>query len=570
VSVAAPLAQAGWRRFVPILDWLPRYQGGWLRFDLLAGLTVWALVVPQAIAYAQIAGLPPQAGLAAAAAGLVGYAILGTSRQLIVSPTSSTAAISASLVATLALGDPARMAALSSTLAIAVGAVFLVLGLLKLGFIARFIPTAVQAGFLFGLGLTIIIGQLTKVLGIPATEGSFVQQFVQFVGGLGAINGWTVLVGVVALVVLFGARAISPAVPGALVVVIGGIAAVYLLDLAAKGVEVIGLVPGGIPLPAIPTLDPADLLALIPGAVAISVIGSAESLTVAQQFADEHRQDIVPDQELVANGGSNLLSGLFQGFIVAGGASQSAASDRAGARTQLVSIITAVLVVATSVALLPLFADLPQAVLAAIVIYAVAGFVRVDELRRIGSLRRDAYGIALFALASTLLLGILPGLLIAVGTSLILLLVRLARPGISIQGRRPGEVAWVALARHPEAAGMPGVLAIRLEAPLLFLNAALLRDEIRATVAAADPPPHVVVIDLGASSEMDIESLDILVRSSEHLRETGTALWLAGIRTPVRALIERAGLDGPDGPFRLFRTMDEAAIAASDLTGGAT
>ena len=567
MTTPAAVAQPGWRRFVPILDWLPRYQGGWLRFDLLAGLTVWALVVPQAIAYAQIAGLPPQAGLAAAAAGLVGYAILGTSRQLIVSPTSSTAAISASLVATLALGDPARMAALSSTLAIAVGAVFLVLGLLKLGFIARFIPTAVQAGFLFGLGLTIIIGQLTKVLGIPETEGTFLQQLVQFVGGLSEINGWTVLVGVVALIVLFGARAISPAVPGALVVVIGGIVAVYVLDLAAKGVEVIGLVPGGIPLPAIPTLDPADLLALIPGAVAISVIGSAESLTVAQQFADEHRQDIVPDQELVANGGSNLLSGLFQGFIVAGGASQSAASDRAGARTQLVSIITAVLVVATSVALLPLFADLPQAVLGAIVIYAVAGFVRVNELRRIGSLRRDAYGIALFALASTLLLGILPGLLIAVGTSLILLLVRLARPGIFLQGRRPGEVGWVALTRHPEAAEMPGVLAVRLEAPLLFLNAGLLRDEMRAAVAAADPAPRVVIIDLGASSEMDIESLDILVRSSEHLREAGIALWLAGIRTPVRALIERAGLDRPDGPFRLFRTMDDAAVAANDVTG---
>jgi MFS superfamily sulfate permease-like transporter len=362
--------------------------------------------------------------------------------------------------------------------------------------------------------------------------------------------------------VLFSARAISPAIPGALIVVVGGIVAVVLLDLPAKGVEVIGEVTGGFLLPAIPSLHPDDLLALIPGAIAIAVIGSAESLTVAQQFADEHREEIVPDQELVANGGSNLLAGLFQGFIVAGGASQSAAADRAGARSQLVSIVTAVLVVATSIALLPLFADLPQAVLGAIVIYAVAGFLRVDELRRIAALRRDSTAIAIVALGSTLVLGILPGLLIAVGLSLVLLLVRLARPEITAQGRRAGETGWVALERHPEAAGLPGVLALRVEAPLLFLNGGLLRDEIRAAVAVADPPPRLVIVDLGASSELDIESLDILLRLSEHLHESGIGLWLAGIRGPVRAMLEGAGYDRPDGPFRLFRTMEDAAAAA--------
>ncbi|HEX6867280.1 MAG TPA: SulP family inorganic anion transporter, partial [Candidatus Limnocylindrales bacterium] len=522
----------------------------------------------QAIAYADIAGLPPQAGLAAAAAGLVGYALLGTSRQLIVSPTSSTAAISASLVATIAAGDPSRSGELSSALAIVVGIAFLSFGLLKLGFIARFIPAGVQIGFLFGLGLTIIIGQLTKVLGIPGTSGSFVQQLGQFVAGLGEINGWTVAVGATALAVLLVARRVAPALPAALIVVIGGIAAVYLLDLASKGVEVIGTVPGGVPLPALPLVTAAELLALVPGAVAISVVGSAESLTVAQQFADEHREEIVPDQELIANGGSNVLAGLFQGFIVAGGASQSAASDAAGARSQLVSIVVAVLVVVTSVALLPLFTDLPQAVLGAIVISAVLGFVRIDEVRRVRVLRRDTYGIALFALVTTLLLGILPGLMIAVGLSLILLLVRLARPFVATLGRAPGMAGWVAVTREPGAMPIPGVLALRLEAPLLFLNAGLLRDHVRATLAATEPRPRIVILDLSMTPDLDVESLDILVRLGDHVREADAELWLAEVRGPVAAVLRRAGLV-EDGPFRTFRTMADAASAAEAPRDGA-
>jgi high affinity sulfate transporter 1 len=568
MSAPAGAAQAGWRHFLPILEWLPRYQGGWLRFDLIAGLTVWALVVPQAIAYAQIAGLPPQSGLVAAAAGLIAYAVLGTSRQLIVSPTSSTAAISASLVGTVALSDASGAGALSSALAVIVGIAFLSFGLLKLGFIARFIPAGVQVGFLFALGLTIIIGQLTKVLGIPPTEGSFVQQLGPFLSTLDQTNPSTLAVGGTALAVLLVARRISPALPAALVVVVGGILAVYALDLAAKGVEIIGAVPGGLPLPALPLIAPSDLLVLIPGAIAISVVGSAESLTVAQQFADEHKEEIVPDQELVANGGANLLSGLFQGFIVAGGASQSAASDRAGAKTQLVSIITAGLVVLTSLALLPLFADLPQAVLGAIVINAVLGFVRVDQLRRVRALRRDSFGIALFALVMTLLLGILPGLLIAVGLSLLYLLVRLSRPTVSVLGRAPGGTGWSAVQREPEATPIAGVLAVRLEAALLFLNAGLLRDQVRAAMAAAEPPPRLVILDLSMSPAMDIESLDILVRLAEHVREAGAELWLAEVRGPVHEVIDRADLAGPTAPFREFRTMTDAAAAAEAPLGG--
>jgi MFS superfamily sulfate permease-like transporter len=394
---AEAVAARGPSHWWPILEWLPRYDPTWLRYDIVAAVTSWALIVPQAIAYAQIAGLPPQTGLAAAAAGMFGYAVLGTSKQLLVSPTSSTAAISAALVGTIAAGDAARYGSLSAALAILVGVTFVILGLAKIGFVARFIPTSVQVGFMFGLGLTILTGQLTKILGVPRVEGSFIQEVRELLGYVGQTNPATVVVGVTALAALLLGRRYAPGLPIALIVVVGGILAVAVFGLTARGVAVIGEVEGGFPLPALPLVGAADVLALVPGAVAITVIGCAESLTVAQQFADEHRDEIRPDQELIANGGANALSGVFQGFIVGGGASQSAANDSAGAKTQLASLLVAGLTVLTMVALLPLFRDLPQAVLGAIVISAVVGFLRVDELRRIRSLRPDSFAMAVVA-----------------------------------------------------------------------------------------------------------------------------------------------------------------------------
>ncbi len=565
--MSGPAATArGLGQWLPILEWLPGYRPAWFRGDLIAAVTSWALIVPQAIAYAEIAGVPPQAGLAAAAAGMFGYALLGTSKQLLVSPTSSTAAISFALVGTIAAGDAARIGSLSAALAILVGIVFVILGLAKIGFIARFIPTAVQVGFMFGLGLTILVGQLPKILGIPGVHGSFVEEATQLAQGLGEIDIPTLVLGVLALVALILGHRYAPTLPMALIVVVAGIVAVAVLGLEARGVEVIGAVPGGLPVPAVPLIGAHDLLALVPGAIAIAIIGCAESLTVAQQFADEHRDEIRPDQELVANGGANLLAGLFQGFIVGGGASQSAANDRAGATTPLASLIVAGLTVVTMVALLPLFHDLPQAVLGAIVISAVIGFLRIDELARIRRLRPEGFVMALVALVATLLLGILPGLIVAVVLSLLLLLVRLARPTATPIGRRPGG-AWASMTAWPDAEAVPGLIVLRLDAPLLFLNAALLRDEVRAAIREAGEPPDIVLVELEASSDLDVESLDIVVRLADQVREAGAELWLAEIRPNVRAMFDRAGVEPETGSPRWFRTVGEA-LAAFEARGG--
>ncbi|MET0771489.1 MAG: SulP family inorganic anion transporter [Candidatus Limnocylindrales bacterium] len=549
-------------RYVPIVTWLPRYQVAGLPRDVIAAVTVWALVVPQAIAYAQIAGLPPQQGLFAAAGGLLGYGLMGTCRQLIVSPTSSTAAISASLVGAIALGDVTKLAPLSAALAILCGVTFVMLGVLRLGFVSRFIPAAVQVGFMFGLGMTIIVGQLTKILGVPETSGTFVEQSRDLLTGIPDTNVWALALGLFALATLLGGARWNPAFPWALIVVVGGIVAVALLGLADKGVAVIGLIDGAFPMPAIPAIAPDDLFALVPGAIAIAVVGSAESLTVAQQFAEQHRYELDPDQELRANGGSNVISGVFQGFIVGGGASQSAAADRAGASTPIVSLMVAALTVLTSVALLPLFQDLPQPVLGAIVISAVIGFLRVAELRRIAAIRSDAFWIAISALLATLLLGILAGLIVAVLQALVLLLVNLARPAASVMGRdASGDL--VSLARAPDAITTPGVMILRLDAPLLFLNAGTLHERIRQASMDQAPRPSVIVLDLSMSADLDIGSLDVLGRLDEQLGHAGIELRLVNLHRLPRAMLDRAAATGARS-LAVYATMADALADDSE------
>jgi sulfate permease, SulP family len=552
---ARPCRLAG---LVPALDWLRRYQRAWLRGDVVAALTTWALVVPQAVAYSQIAQLPPQAGLFAAFAGLLGYALFGSSRQLIVSPTSATAAISASLVAPIALGDMTRFGALSAALAILVGIVLVVLGVLHMGFVSRFISAAVQAGFMFGLGLTIIVGQVPAVLGIPKGEGDFFPQLGHVLTHLGDANGWTAAIGLGGLAVLLGLKRIAPAVPAALLVVVAGIVVVALGGLADHGVAIIGNVDGGVPTPALPSVGWDELVALLPGAMAIAVIGYAETATVGESLADEHGYNVHPDRELTATGLANVLAGLFQGFITGGGASQSAANDRAGAQTQLVSLLVSGLTVLTAVALLPLFRDLPQATLGAIVIGAVVGFLNVPALRRIGRLRRDSLLLALFTLLGVLVLGVLGGLLLAVAISILLLLGHQSRPGSSTLGRLPNTGAYVALENEPAARTDPGLLAFRLNAPLLFINAKLLRDRIREQLHGADPPVRIVLLDLRFTPELDVESVNVLAALHRELHEQGVTLWLANVRAAVHDMLRRSGLADQIGEAHLYGTMADA------------
>ncbi|HEY8169948.1 MAG TPA: SulP family inorganic anion transporter [Candidatus Limnocylindria bacterium] len=562
--MSAPAHEArGLARWLPIASWLPRYQGAWLPSDLIAALTVWAVVVPQAIAYAQIAGLPPAAGLVATIAGLAAYAVLGTSRQLIVSPTSSTAAISAALVAPMALGDPVRFAALSATLAILCGLALGAFGLLKMGFLSRFIAPSVQAGFMVGLGLTIIAGQIPKLIGTPSVSGDFITEVEGILPNLAEFNAWTLAIGIGSLAALFLFRRYAPALPGALIVVVASILLVSVLDLADRGVDVLGSIDSVVPTAAVPDVGWADVVALIPGALIIAIIGVAEALTIAERFADEHRYQIRPDQELVASGASNIASGFLGAFMIAGGASQSAANDRAGAKTLLAGAMVAVLVLATLLFLLPIFANLPQAVLAAIVITAVLGFVDFAPIRRIGQLRRDALVLALLAGAGVIFLGVLPGLVIAVAASIGAILVRLAKPSGDVLGQLPGSRAFASVERHPEAIRVPGVLVYRLNAPLMMLNAKLLRERVDAEIYASETPIRAVVIDMTANSELDVGTVDVLAAFQSDLARRGIAMALGDVVAAVREMLARSGLEASIGPERVHRLLADAVASVS-------
>jgi sulfate permease, SulP family len=339
--------------------------------------------------------------------------------------------------------------------------------------------------------------------------------------------------------VLLAAKRVAPTLPAALAVVVAGIAVVALFGLAGHGVEVIGRVEGAVPGLVLPAVGWSDVVALLPGALAIAVIGYAESATVAESLADEHGYTVRPDRELLAIGGANVLAGLFQGFITGGGASQSAANDRAGAQTQLVSLLVSGLTVLTAVALLPLFRDLPQAVLGAIVIGAVAGFLNLPALRRIARLRRDAFLLAMLALAGVLIFGVLGGLLLAVVISILLLLDRQSRPGSTVRTE-------------------PGLLVFRLDAPMLFINAKLVRDQVRELLAAASEPVRIVLVDLRFSHDLDVEDLNVLAALRAELAGRGIELWLGNVRATVHERLRRGGLAAAIGEDRLYRTLADA------------
>ena len=528
---------------LPIVGWLSTYQRSWLRNDLVAGVSTWALVVPQAVAYGQIAGLPAQSGLAAAFAGPFAYALLGTSRQLIVSPTSSTAAVSAALVAPVALGDPERFIALSAGLAIFTGLVLVVLGIFKLGFVSQFLSTAVQVGFMIGLGLTIGVGQAFDLLGLSSpAEEDFFPRLVSLIGQLPQANPWTFALGLGGLAALIGLKSVAPRAPAALIVVVAGILITTVLNLSQQGVATVGRIEQGLPAPGLPHLQLSDFRVLLPAALAIAVLGYAESASVAQGFAARHRYDIDANRELIAIGGSNILSGLVRGFIVGGGASQSAANDSAGARTQLAGLILAGLAVLAAFTLTGLFVNLPQAILAAIVIDAIRGFFRFDEMRRIFDVRRDAFALAVFAMLAVLVLGMLAGLIIAIALSILILLTRISRPSLKV---------------IEPASATPGMLALRPNAMLIFANARHVRTSVVGMVHESTPP-RVVVLDLEMSYGLDVESADTLAELRSTLRTMGSDLWLATVRVRAIEVLGRSGYFEQDAQ-PAFATVDDAA-----------
>ena len=546
------------RKYVPIWNWLPLYNRENLVPDLIAAVTVWGILVPASMAYAEIAGIPPQAGLAVSTVALVAYAIFGTSRNLKVAMTSAMAITSAAIVAPLALGDPSMTIALTAALAILAGAILLIAGIARFGFISDFLSKSVVTGFICGIALTIIIGQLPKIFGVPGGSGTFFEQLAQLISNLGLTNPWTLAIGLGAIALILLIRRIYPVIPGALVALVAGILVVSIFNLEQYGVSIVGTIPAGFPAPSLPHVDITMIPFLLAGAVGIVFIAIGESLGIARAFAARHHYEINPDQELIALGSANIGCGLFQGVTVDASLSSTATGDAAGARTQVSGLITAALIFLTLILIAPLFQNLPQAVLGAVVIVAVYGLIDIAALRRYYGMRRADFWLAVTALLGVIVIGILEGLVLAVLLSLVMLLHRASRPNIVVLGKVPGhEGVYSDIGRAPENEYVPGLLILRLDAPLYFFNANVARKGILDLVAAGKDL-RAVILDIGATTDLDLASVDMLRELVDSLSENRIVIFFSHVRGPVRDRMEITGLTHYVGEDKIFLSLDFA------------
>ena len=539
---------------LPVRDWLPQYERRWLLRDLVAAAAVWAVLVPEGMAYASLAGLPPQYGLFAALAPLLAYAVLGTCRQLTVGPSSAVAAYSAAAVAPLALGDSGRFIALSALLALLVGALLLAAGLARAGFIADFFAKPVLTGFVGGLALVISVGQLSKLLGVEGGGTGFFGKLRVLVAELDSTNLKTLALGVAALALIFALRHVAPKVPAMLVAVVFGIAAVSVFGLQDHGVQIVGEIPDGLPRPVLPGFSLGDITDLLPDAVALALIAFAESVAGARAFAAKHGYEVNADQELVALGVANLGAGLFQGFSVDASLSRSAVGEASGVKSQLSGVMLFAFLVVTMLFLLPLFHDLPEAVLGAIVIAAVAHLIDISALRRLRRVDSTDFLLALTCFAGVLVFGILIGLVIAVVVSLLALVLRAYRPSAAVLGQAPEAIAdptlrYAGIDDHPDYRTIPGLVILRIDGELFFANARWFEETVRSLVRGQTPPVRELLIHAGAMPHLDTTAAAALKELIAELRDSGVKLAFARATTSLyenlesNGIVELVGLD---------------------------
>jgi high affinity sulfate transporter 1 len=559
-------------RWLPILGWLPAYDRSWLRPDLVAGLTVWALLVPEAMAYADLAGMPPETGLYAALGAIVAYAIFGTSKQLFVGPSSTVAILSLSTVGAIATTD--NVVDLTIALALLVGVLSVVAGLFRLGFISVFMSKPVLTGFMFGLGLTVAVGQLPKLFGVEGGSGNFFEKLWAVVEELPDADLRTSLIGVRSLVVLLaGRRLFGHGVPMALIVVFASILLANLLDWSDLGVHVVGEIPASLPSLGLPDVELGDIGDLLPGALGIVLIAFAESYGAAQNYARKHGDDIDASQELIALGASNIGAGVLGGFTVDGSLSRTAAADDAGAKSQMAMLICGVITLVTILAFTPVFEELPEAVLGAVVISAIWGTFNVAEMRRVWRANRLDFAAATIALLGVITIDLLPGLLIAVMMSFILVIYRASRPAMPQLERIPGGPYVDAERWRTEST--PGVIVVRFEAPLIFAGAEALEQRVDRLVdeAFADEaaePPRAVVLDLESVSDIDTDGADTLASINATLTERGVSLLIARLNRAGRDALTRADAYDEIGEEHFFLSVRTAVNSVTGETMDAT
>ena len=546
---------SGISKYLPVLQWLPGYPSPWLRQDLIAGLTTAAVVIPQSMAYATIAGLPVEVGLYAALVPMVVYALLGTSRVLSVSVTSTISVLTAATLAPVVQsGDPAGYLTAASTLALLVGTLLILSGLLRLGFLANLISQPVLTGFKAGVGVVIFVGQIAKVLGISIEKAPILETLVALLQNLDEIHWATFGMGLVTLAVLIFLPRVAPRIPAALVAIVLGIGASALLDLEVQGVALIGDFPPGLPSLSFPDLSLVGQL--LPGAVGIALISFIESFAAGKSFTQKGEPAVDADQELLALGMANVAGGFFHAYPGGGGTSQTAVNRQAGAKTELSAIFTAVVVALTLLFLSSLIGLMPQATLGAIVMVAAAGLINLRSFQAIKRIRVTEFVWAIVAFVGVVLLGTLEGILIAVLISVLTVFYQSSYPPVYALGRKPGTDVFRPLSdKHPDDETFPGLLMIRTEGRLLFSSAPNTTDKLWTLIGEAEP--HIVALDFDAIPDLEYTALNLLTEFEEQLSDSGITLWLAALNPEPLKIIERSPLGERLGHKRMFLNMEQ-------------
>jgi sulfate permease, SulP family len=544
-----------------MVAWLPGYERRWLRGDLAAGIAVTALVVPKNLGYADIAGVPLPNGLCAAAVGGIVYALFATSRHISTGPSSSLAAVAGGAVVVTGLGGE-QAAQLVAAIALATGLLFLLLAFLRMGWIASFLSKAVVTGFLAGAAIDVVVGELPKLTGTSAEGDNAWRELGSWLGSLGDMQWTTLLVGVMALAVILGLRRLAPAVPGALVLVTGGLLASSLFDLGAHGVALVGDVPSGLPAPELPDLGLIlDHYATVTiAAIALLLIGFSQTAGDARAFAARHRYRIDVDQESVAQGMANVGAGVLQGMPVSTSLSASSLNESAGARTQVASLVTGGLVLATLLVLAPLFSDLPKAVLGAVIIDAVVfGMIDVRELRRLYRVTRFDFWIAVAAIIGVLSAGVLAGVVVGVVLSLGWLVYVATRPPMPLLGRQAGTQVFRDLDENPADETFPGIAVLRMDGGLFFATAEALEDRIREL--AQDGDQRALVLDLEGVNFVDSQGAAKVTEIHELTEADGVELRLARVKPHVYAVLEADGIIDRIGADHIHGNVHRAVEA---------
>ncbi len=528
---------------LPIIQWLPNYRSEWLRPDIVAGVTLAAYGIPVAVAYSSLAGLAPEAGLYCYLLGGIAYALFGTSRQLAIGPTSAISILIGSAIGGMAAGDALRQSHLAAGVAILAGIIGLICWLLRLGNLANFVSETILSGFKVGAGLVIASTQLPKLFGIASGGSSFFSRIMQLVKHLPETHVPTLMVGAGALLLLILGEKFLPNRPSALFVVAISIGVMTWFPLASQGVKIVGAIPQGLPSLGWPLVQWNEVDQLLGLALACFLLSYVESISTVRTFAVKHGYPIDADQELLALGAANFAAGFGGGYPLAGGMSQSAVNEKGGARSQLSLVFASVTIAIVLLFLTGLMSNLPQAVLAAIVLMAIKGLVNPHELRHLYRVNKMEFRIAMVATLGVLAFGILKGVLLAAVFSLLLLLKRASNPRIADLGRLPGTDRFVDITHAPEAELLTDVLALRIETAMLYFNVENVRKEILGRVATGSAIRRVV-LDLSASPNIDLAGVRMLGQLHKELHTTGIAFRLAGVHGNVRQFLQVEELDG--------------------------